>query len=228
MAAYCYLLSHVSCLGACMVLTEEKRVRLANAIALRQGALGGVGASAPSAPIRETAMTQELSSLSQLEKDTKRQLFDKGQEAVQLQAKILPLHTRVIELEEQAEETKAKMAKLEERATNQEVQLGRVEGELVQQAETFKKTEAELIEEAADACVHPEMDTPPIATSNQVVDGQLVPRAPPSKFANFRLLMHNLYFHIYECLFAFNCFLDLGLLTAMSLSYFSLPLRLDR
>jgi len=40
----------------------------------------------------------------------------------------------VIELEEEAKETKAKMAKLEERATNQEVQLGRVEGELAQQA----------------------------------------------------------------------------------------------
>ena len=96
-----------------------------------------------------------------------------------MEAKILPLRTRVIELEEQAEETKAKMAKLEERATNQEVQLGRVEGELAQQGETFKKTEAELIEDAANAyaagfedalsqvaCVHPEMDTSPFATSN--------------------------------------------------------------
>ena len=68
--------------------------------------------------IRKTALTQELSNLLQLEKDTKKQLFDKGQEAVQLESKILPLRTRVIELEEQAEETKAKMAKLEERATN--------------------------------------------------------------------------------------------------------------
>jgi len=99
----------------------------------------------------------------------------------------------VIELEEKAEETKAKMAKLEERATNQEVQLGRVEGELAQQAEHFKKTKAELIEDAADAyavrfedalaqvaCVHPEMDTSPFVTSNQVADGQIVARAPPS------------------------------------------------
>jgi len=66
-----------------------------------------------------------------------------------------------------------------------------VEGELAQQTETFKKTETELIEDAADtsaagfhdalaqvACVHPEMDTSPFATSNRVVDGQLVPRAP--------------------------------------------------
>jgi len=68
-----------------------------------------------------------------------------------------------------------------------------VEGELAQQAEAFKKTEAELIEDAANAyatgfedalaqvaCVHPEMDTSPFATSNWVVDGQLVPRAPSS------------------------------------------------
>jgi len=73
------------------------------------------------------------------------------------------------------------------------VQLGWVEGELAQQAEAFKKTEAELIEDAADAyaagfedalaqvaCVHPEMDTSPFAMSNRVVDGQVVPRAPPS------------------------------------------------
>jgi len=99
----------------------------------------------------------------------------------------------VVELEEEAEVTKAKMAKLEERATNQEVQLGRVEGELTQQAEAFKKTEAELIEDVADAyptgfedalalvaCVHPEMDTSPFATSNRVIDGQVVPRAPPA------------------------------------------------
>jgi len=85
------------------------------------------------------------------------------------------------------------MAKLEERATNQELQLGRVEAELTQQAEKFKQVEAELIEDAADAyaagsedtltqdsCAHLEMDASPFATSNQVVDGQIVPRAPPS------------------------------------------------
>jgi len=78
------------------------------------------------------------------------------------------------------------MAKLEERATNQALQLGRVEGELAQQAETFKPTEVELIKDAADtyaagfedalaqvACVHPEMDISPFATSNRVVEGQL-------------------------------------------------------
>jgi len=39
------------CFGAGMMLNEEKRDRLADALARRQGALGVVGDSAPSAPI---------------------------------------------------------------------------------------------------------------------------------------------------------------------------------
>jgi len=66
---------------------------------------------------RETTLTQELSSLCQSEKHTKKLLFDKGQETLQLEAKILPLCNRDIDLEEQEEGTKARMAKLEERAT---------------------------------------------------------------------------------------------------------------
>jgi len=136
---------------------------------------------------------QELTNLRQSEKDLAKRLHDKGQEVVQLEAKILPLRTRVVELEEGAEATKARMAKLEEKATDREVQLGRVDTELTEQAEAFKKTKAELIEDVADAyaagfedalaqvaCVHPEMDTSPFATSNRVVDGQIVPRAPLS------------------------------------------------
>jgi len=134
-------------------------------------------------------MNQELSSLHLSEKETKKLLFDKGQEALQLDAKILPLRNRVVDLEEEAKGMKAKMAKLEERATQQEVQLGCVEGELAQQAVTFKKTGAELIKDTADAygagfedalaqvaCVHPELDTSPFAMSKRVVDGQLAPR----------------------------------------------------
>ncbi|KAK7377729.1 hypothetical protein VNO80_03160 [Phaseolus coccineus] len=100
---------------------------------------------------RETALNQELGSLRQSEKETKKLLFSKGKEALQLEAKILPLRNKIIELEEQAEGTQVKMTKLEERATNQEVQLGKVEEELAQQIELLKKTEAELTEDAADA-----------------------------------------------------------------------------
>jgi len=62
-------------------------------------------------------MYVELASLHQSEKDAKKALHDKGQEAVQLKAKILPLCTNVIELEELVKEMKEKMARLEERAT---------------------------------------------------------------------------------------------------------------
>jgi len=142
---------------------------------------------------RETALDQEISSLRRTEKEIKKRLYDKGQEYTDLESKVLPLRTRAVELEKEAEATKAKMAKLEERATNQEVQLGRVEAKLTQQAENFKKTEVELIEDVVDAyaagfedalalvaCAHPEMDASPLVTSNHVVDGQIVPRAPPS------------------------------------------------
>jgi len=134
-------------------------------------------------------MNQELTSLHQSEKETKKLLFKKGQEALQLEAKILPLRNKVIDLEEQAKGEQAKMAKLEERATQQEVQLGHVEGELAQKIELFKKTEAELTEDVADAygagfedalaqvfCVHPKMDISPFAVTMRVVDGKLVPR----------------------------------------------------
>ena len=129
-------------------------------------------------------MDQELSSLCQSEKETKKRLFDKGQEYTDLESRVLPLRTKVVELENEAEATKANMTKLEERTTNKEVQLGHAEAELTQQAEKFKKVEAELIEDAADAyaagfedalaqvvCAHPEMDASPFATSNHVVDG---------------------------------------------------------
>jgi len=99
----------------------------------------------------------------------------------------------VVELEEQAEATKAKMAKLEERTVSREVQLGRLEKEHAEKTEHFQKDEAKLLEDAADgygggfedalaqiACVHPEWDLTPLSTLKRVVDGQLVPIARPS------------------------------------------------
>jgi len=142
---------------------------------------------------QETALDQEISSLRQTEKEIKKRIFDKGQLYTDLESKVLPLRTKRVELEKEIEVAKAKIAKLEERATNREVQLGRVEAEFTQQAKNFKKAEAELIEDAIDAyvagfedalaqvaCVYPEMDASPFATSNCVMDGQIVPRVLPS------------------------------------------------
>ena len=100
---------------------------------------------------RETSLEKELNSLCQSDRETKKRLFDNGQDYTDLESRVLPLCTRVVELKEEAATAKAKMAKLEERATNQEVQLGRVEAVLTQQAESFKKTKAELIEDVVDA-----------------------------------------------------------------------------
>ena len=69
----------------------------------------------------ETALKQDMASLRQAERDLSKRLHDKSQEVVELEAKILPLRTQAIELEEAAEATKAKIARLEERSTNQEM-----------------------------------------------------------------------------------------------------------
>jgi len=63
---------------------------------------------------------------------------------------------------------------------------------MVAQAKGFKKVETELIDDVADAyaaefedalaqvvCKHPEMDTSPFATTNHVVEGEIVPRSLP-------------------------------------------------
>jgi len=70
---------------------------------------------------REMAIYQELANLRQSEKEAKRLHFEKSQEALQLEAEILPLHNKVVELEEKVEGMQTQMAKLEERATQSEV-----------------------------------------------------------------------------------------------------------
>jgi len=137
----------------------------------------------------ETAMLVEMASLHKTEKNAKKALQDKSQEAVQLEAKILPHRTNVIELEGLVEEMKEKMARLEERATQREVLLGQVEGELAEKVESFRKIEEELTNDAAGAysegfqdaiaqfaCVQPEVDLTPFGEAKCVVDGQLVLR----------------------------------------------------
>ncbi|XP_068498159.1 uncharacterized protein [Phaseolus vulgaris] len=81
---------------------------------------------------RETALYLDLADLRQIDKETKRLLFEKSQEALSAHSKVLSLCNEVIELqEEKVEETQAKMTRLEERATQQEVRLGQLERELV-------------------------------------------------------------------------------------------------
>ena len=100
---------------------------------------------------RETALHQELENLRQIDKETKKLLFEKSQEALQAQSKILPLRNEVIKLKDKAEVMQAKMTKLEKRATQREIQLGQLEGELAHKVELFKQTEEELTNAVTDA-----------------------------------------------------------------------------
>ena len=154
---------------------------------------------------RETALNQESSTLRQVELETNKKLFDKSQEYTTLLAKVVPLRTQVVGLEEETVANKARMVKLEERATEWEVKLGMVEAELTAQTEALEKAKAELtiqveafgrvkeelIDDAANTyatgfedalaqvvCKHLEVDVSPFATSNHIVDGQIVPRRP--------------------------------------------------
>ena len=93
----------------------------------------------------------ELADLFQTDKETKRLLSEKSQEALSAHSKILPLRNEVIELKEKVEEMQAKIVRLEQKATQQEVRLGQLEGELVCKVELFSEIKEELTNDAAGA-----------------------------------------------------------------------------
>jgi len=138
---------------------------------------------------RETALYLELASLRQTEKDAKKALQDKSLEAVELEAKILPLCICTVELDDIVAELKGKVANLESRGTQREILLGQVEGELAEKTKSFKRTEEKLMNDAAAAygegfqdavaqfaCAYPKVDPSLFDESKCVVDGQIVPR----------------------------------------------------
>jgi len=65
----------------------------------------------------ETALYLEVANLRHIEKDVKKALQDKSMEAVELEAKILPLRTHKVELDDLVVELKGKMADLESKST---------------------------------------------------------------------------------------------------------------
>jgi len=144
---------------------------------------------------RETDLYLEVANLCQIEKDVKKALREKSMEAVDLEAKILPLRTRNIELGDKLAELKGKMVDLEDKSTRREVLMGKVEGELVElkielaeKSESFERAEEELMNDVAVAygegfqdvvaqftCAYPETDPSLFHESKHVVDGQIVP-----------------------------------------------------
>jgi len=129
-----------------LITKPEARVALVEAKAKEETTL-----LAHSFATHEATLMQELTSLRQSENDLSKRLHDKCQEAVELEANILPLRIRVIELEEAAEASKAKMARLKEKSINREVHMVHVEAELLQQAKRFEETEAKLTGDVVDA-----------------------------------------------------------------------------
>ena len=145
---------------------------------------------------RETALYLEVTNLRQIEKDIKKALQEKSLEAVELEAKILPLRIRNVELDDLLTEVKGKMADLENKSTRREVLLGKVEGELVElkgelaeKSESLKRVEEEIMNDTVAAygegfqdviaqftCAYPEIDPSLFHESKYVVDGQIVPR----------------------------------------------------
>ena len=134
---------------------------------------------------RETALYLELASL-----------HDKGLKVVELEAKILPLRTRTIELDDIVAGLKLKVANLEDRSTHREILLGQVQGELAEKTESLagaieslKRTKEELTNDAVAAygegfqdaiaqfaCAYPEVDPSLFDESKCVVDGQIMPQ----------------------------------------------------
>ena len=100
---------------------------------------------------RETALYLELANLRQSEKDAIKALQDKSLEAVELEARILPLRTRAVELDGIVAELKEKVANMENRSTQREILLGQVEDEMAEKSESLvgaieslRRTEEEL------------------------------------------------------------------------------------
>ncbi|XP_068503759.1 uncharacterized protein [Phaseolus vulgaris] len=136
---------------------------------------------------REIALYLEVSDLRQTDKETKKLLFEKSQEALGAHAKVLTLRTQIIGLQDKAEESQAKMTRIEERSSQQEKQLGQLEEELAHKDELFKQTKEELTNDATDAyvagfedamaqvaCVHHGVDLSQTGLSKKIVGGQLV------------------------------------------------------
>ena len=84
-------------------------------------------------------MYQELTSLRQTKKEVKRLLFEKSQEALQLEAKILHLRNKVVDLEEKVEGMQTQMAKLEERPPNTKSSWGRWKGSWLRRSSSSRR-----------------------------------------------------------------------------------------
>ena len=75
----------------------------------------------------ENALNEELRSLRKDNKELRKKLHDKLQDAVELESKLVPLRENIATLEEAQKADAKKMANLEKRSIERETLLGKVE-----------------------------------------------------------------------------------------------------
>jgi len=92
----------------------------------------------------ENALKDELQSVRKDNKEQRKKLHDKLQDAVELESKIVPLREKIAALEEAKKTGVEKMANLEKRSIERETLLGKVEQERDKASQELSETAAEL------------------------------------------------------------------------------------
>ena len=95
-------------------------------------------------PRVENALKDELQSVRQDNKELRKKLHDKLQDAVELESKIVPLRERIAALEEAKKTDAQKMANLEKRSFERETLLGKVEQDRDKASQELSEVAAEL------------------------------------------------------------------------------------
>ena len=92
----------------------------------------------------ENALKDKLQSVRQYNKELRKKLHDKLQDAVELESKIVPLMEKIAALEEAKKTDAQKMANLEKRSIQRETLLGKVEQDRDKASQELSETAAEL------------------------------------------------------------------------------------
>jgi len=92
----------------------------------------------------ENALKNELQSMRKDNKELRKKLHDKLQDAVELENRIVPLREKIAALEEAKKIDAEKMAKLKKRSTERETLLGKVEQDRDKASKDLSETATEL------------------------------------------------------------------------------------
>ncbi|XP_068476957.1 coiled-coil domain-containing protein SCD2-like [Phaseolus vulgaris] len=153
----------------------------------------------------ENALKDELKSVRQDNKELRKKLHDKLQDAIELESKIVPLREKIAALEEAKKTDAQKMVNLEKRSVERETLLGKVEQDRDKASQELSEAAVELarvreensgLKKKADelelevtqvltsgfgaaleqfACKYPDLDLSQFSVYNEVVDGKIVP-----------------------------------------------------